>query len=56
MEQLAIEASALRAIIEKEVPTSYLGSKRLTDPNDIKQIKKFKETVENPQKSFEEIL
>lgn len=56
MEQLAIEASKLRAIIEKEVPTDYLGTKKYTDPKDIQQIKKFKETVKDPQKSLEEIL
>jgi hypothetical protein len=56
MEQLALEASALRSVIEKEMPSEYLGSKTLIDPKDIKQIKKFKDTVQNPQKSFEEIL
>jgi hypothetical protein len=56
MEQLAIEASTLRIIIKKEVPTDYLGKKKYTDPKDIQLIKKFKETVENPQRSFEEIL
>lgn len=56
MEQLGLEASKLRAIIEKEVPIDYLEKKEHIDPKDIQQIKKFKETVTHPQKTFDEIL
>ena len=56
MEQLGLEAFTLRKIIEKEVPIKYLERKAHVDPNDIKQIKGFKENVVHPQKSLDEVL
>ena len=56
MEQLAIEASTLRSVIEKEVPTQYLGRKEHTNEKDIEQIKKFKEDVKSHQTTFLELL
>ena len=55
MEQLAIEASTLRTIIEKEVPSQYLDEKEHTDKKDIEQIKRFKAEVKN-QKNIDDLL
>lgn len=55
IEQLGIEASKLRAIIEKDVPVKYLDAKTHTDKKDIEQMKKFKEDVKD-QKSIGELL
>lgn len=55
MEQLGIEASKLRAIIEKDVPVKYLNEKPHTDKNDIEQIKKFKADVKD-QANIGELL
>jgi hypothetical protein len=56
MEQLGLEAFTLRKIIEKEVPIKYLEQKAHVNPNDVKQIKGFKESVAHPQTSLDEIL
>ncbi len=56
MEQLGLEAFALRKIIEDEVPVRYLERKQHADPKDIKQIKGFKESVVHPQASLDEML
>jgi hypothetical protein len=45
MEQLAIEASVLRTIIREDSPMSYLETKKHSNPQDRKQIKKFKEEI-----------
>lgn len=56
MEQLGLEASKLRHIIEDDAPTKYLSKKQYVDPKDIKQIRGFKDSVANTQLSFEELL
>jgi hypothetical protein len=56
MEQLGLEAFTLRKIIEQEVPTKYLERKAHVDPNDVKQIKDFRESVVHPQKSLDEVF
>jgi hypothetical protein len=56
MEQLGLEAFALRQIIQNQAPIEYLEQKTHVDRNDVKQIKDFKEIVVHPQKSLLEVL
>lgn len=56
MEQLGLEAFVLRQIIEKENPVKYLEQKVHVDAKDVEQIKAFKESVHNPQKTLDESL
>jgi hypothetical protein len=56
MEQLGLEASTLRQIIDKENPLEYLGHKNHVDVKDVQQIKKFKINVEHPQTTLDEVL
>jgi len=55
MEQLGLEAFALRQIIEKENPVIYLQQKAYVEPKDVEQIKEFKADVQN-QTTLDESL
>jgi hypothetical protein len=56
MEQLGLEAFALRQIIQKENPVEYLGHKTHVDAKDVEQIKEFKDSVHNPQTTLDDKL